>query len=524
MVGGDLYVGGIFQSVGGTAANNIAKWNGTSWSALGAGIGIAGGLVSAMAPHGSDLYVHGAGAVFRWDGSQWSSVGSPFNDELPAMGVAGEYLYVVGGSGFGIRRWRIGSSGTDWEKLADGVAGTVYSMAVVGQDLFVGGSFSAAGGVAGTRNIARWRLGSTGNAGWSALGTGVGGDVRALAATGEHLYVGGDFTSVAGATRNYIIRWTLGGTDDNSWAPMGSGLGGPFGVRALAIVGNELFVGGGFTSAGGQAGRSHIAKWTLGGTGNSSWAAVGSGISDLAGVNGAGVWSMAAAANGDLFFGGNFTIAGDKAVGNVAKLVTASDVTLSGAVKYYPGGAGGPTVPQTMVALTGGPGGSVSTPADGTFSFKVPSGGSYTLTPTRNGDNPGNQGVSTLDITLIRRHILATTRLDSAHKVIAADANKSASVTTVDISLIRRLILGIDSKLAAGAWRFIPASHTFSDAQSPWGYPETHSYTGLNAGATGQDFVAVKVGDVNNSWTVGLPLAASAAESARAAVRPAAEM
>ena len=30
-----LYVGGLFETIGGVAANNIAKWDGATWSPLG---------------------------------------------------------------------------------------------------------------------------------------------------------------------------------------------------------------------------------------------------------------------------------------------------------------------------------------------------------------------------------------------------------------------------------------------------------------------------------------------------------
>lgn len=35
---GDLYAGGYFTTAGGVVANNIARWDGISWSALGSGI------------------------------------------------------------------------------------------------------------------------------------------------------------------------------------------------------------------------------------------------------------------------------------------------------------------------------------------------------------------------------------------------------------------------------------------------------------------------------------------------------
>ena len=37
--GSDLYAGGAFPTAGGGAANHVAKWNGSSWSALGSGMG-----------------------------------------------------------------------------------------------------------------------------------------------------------------------------------------------------------------------------------------------------------------------------------------------------------------------------------------------------------------------------------------------------------------------------------------------------------------------------------------------------
>ena len=36
--GTDLYAGGCFTTAGGSAANYIAKWNGSAWSALGSGM------------------------------------------------------------------------------------------------------------------------------------------------------------------------------------------------------------------------------------------------------------------------------------------------------------------------------------------------------------------------------------------------------------------------------------------------------------------------------------------------------
>ncbi|MCI0539834.1 MAG: hypothetical protein L0Z50_31890, partial [Verrucomicrobiales bacterium] len=77
--------------------------------------------------------------------------------------------------------------------MGSGLNGNVNALAVSGSDLFVGGWFTAAGGAPASR-IAKWD-GSV----WSALGSGVGANVNALAASGTDLYVGGAFNTAGGA-------------------------------------------------------------------------------------------------------------------------------------------------------------------------------------------------------------------------------------------------------------------------------------------------------------------------------------
>lgn len=71
----DLYAGGYFTNAGGVAASRVAKWDGSSWSALGSGIN---SWVYALTSHNGDLYAGGSftiaggvSAVYvaRWDGS-----------------------------------------------------------------------------------------------------------------------------------------------------------------------------------------------------------------------------------------------------------------------------------------------------------------------------------------------------------------------------------------------------------------------------------------------------------------------
>ena len=170
----------------------------------------------------------------------------------------------------------------------------------ISNQTYAGGYFSTAGGSA-ANYVAKWN-----GSGWSALGSGVGGGtyryVYALTVSGSHVYAGGLFTTAGGSTANYIAKW-----DGSSWTALGSGMGDgpsyPPSVYALAVSGGDVYAGGYFTTAGGNAG-NYIAKWN-----GSSWTALGSGI----GGSGLPLSVHALAVSGsDLYAGGDFTTAGGK--------------------------------------------------------------------------------------------------------------------------------------------------------------------------------------------------------------------
>lgn len=137
----------------------------------------------------------------------------------------------------------------------------------------------------------------------------------------------------------------------------------------------------------------------------------------------------------------------------------------------------------------------------GRFRFDdLASDSSYHIHPINNAN--WSNGISTYDLLLISRHILGIQPLNSPYKLIAADANKSGSVTTFDIVQLRKLILGIyDTLPGINSWRFIPASHSFINPNNPFygGFPEEIFIQNLNTDSLGNQFVGIKVGDVNNS-------------------------
>src|SRR5580765_4860694 len=128
---GDLYIGGTFTGVGGVIANHIAKWNGSSWSALGSGMN---SNVLALAVSGSNVYAGGnfttaggsaANYIAKWNGSSWSALGSGMNFYVFALAVSGSDVYAGGrfttadGSAANcIAKW----DGSSWSALASGIA------------------------------------------------------------------------------------------------------------------------------------------------------------------------------------------------------------------------------------------------------------------------------------------------------------------------------------------------------------------------------------------------------------------
>jgi hypothetical protein len=263
-----LYVAGSFTSAGGVSAPQIAKWNGSIWSA--AGFGISGATIHALTVFddgsGPKLYAAGGQKLWRWSGSTWSLVSSVFGGGIEVLAVfddgSGPKLYAAGSftitggiSTAHIARW----NGAGWSALGLGVNDVVNALTVfddgTGPALYVGGFFAAAGGMP-VNGIARWN-GTT----WSAVGTGESGVVDVLTVFddghGAALYAGGNLALGAQAPLDEIARW-----DGTSWSFLGQGTGGLVNAMTTSDDGNgpALFVGGDFSSVP-DSGDRYIAKW-----------------------------------------------------------------------------------------------------------------------------------------------------------------------------------------------------------------------------------------------------------------------
>lgn len=136
--------------------------------------------------------------------------------------------------------------------------------------------------------------------------------------------------------------------------------------------------------------------------------------------------------------------------------------------------------------------------ADGQFHIPgVPNTTGVILAPHK--DNDPMNGVSTLDLILIEKHIKGEQLLNSPFKMVAADVNRSGDIDIIDLVELRKLILGLYDKLPSSeSWRFIPKNYTFKDLQHPFDYPMSMNIIN-EPDDLAADFTGLKVGDVNST-------------------------
>jgi hypothetical protein len=295
-----LYVTGRMDSIDGVPVTNIAKWDGTSWSSLGDGVGEPGTSEMAWAMQvfddgtGEKLYVGGSfthasnvpgtARIAKWDGTQWlpgESEGTTMIGSIYSLAVAdlgnGPRIFASGSGGANTRVWESdggtftplpgifnnGSGGTVWVMQMYHVAGIPY--------LFVGGDFNSIHGT-NAQNLVRWN-----GSAWQNTGsTNQFGHVRSMTVhddgDGPALYIGGRFTTVANGNigANRIARYKSVGLSAN-WSALGSGMTGWPGCSSCIInvfglasfddgSGPALYAVGNYTIAGGNPVDS-IAKW-----------------------------------------------------------------------------------------------------------------------------------------------------------------------------------------------------------------------------------------------------------------------
>lgn len=152
------------------------------------------------------------------------------------------------------------------------------------------------------------------------------------------------------------------------------------------------------------------------------------------------------------------------------------------------------------IQLMGSPFEPLSTGQEGSYAFPAMEfGGKYQVIPEK--DTDYLNGVSTLDLIAIQKHILGSERIKSPYKLIAADIDRSGNITGSDLLELRKLILGTYTVLPNNtSWRIIDKSHKFIDPLNPFAFeiPEYYEIDEFSQSML-VDFVGVKIGDVNDS-------------------------
>ncbi len=106
-------------------------------------------------------------------------------------------------------------------------------------------------------------------------------------------------------------------------------------------------------------------------------------------------------------------------------------------------------------------------------------------------------GVSTLDLILIQKHLLDIKPFDRPEQFIAADINHSHTVSAIDLIELRKVILGIHDDFPNNtSWRFYDGA---ASPDSPWEWNDfitvdQYHFSDIN-------FAGIKIGDVNNSYS-----------------------
>lgn len=260
--------------------------NGETWL----GIGNTDDGVHDLLADGTNLYVAGWGVritqngtniegdILVWNGSYWATVGDPNNDPygivrtsspLKLAKIDGTLYVGEYGDANGIYAFNVVSN--QWLPVGNGIQGlevptSVYSIASLNHVLYIGGTFTGAGGDTNACFIACLM-----NNTWTNLGAGItpfsgtdySGDaysefncVDSLTACGSNLFVGGCFTTVGNATNAFgVALW-----NGDNWqsldggvtpSPISTGIF-PEGnfplVNSIVVHGDRVYVGGNFSS------------------------------------------------------------------------------------------------------------------------------------------------------------------------------------------------------------------------------------------------------------------------------------
>ncbi len=254
---GDVIVGGFFTFINGKDLASIARWDGSSWTSMGAGFTYQGGTawIRDLIVYDGKLIAAGTfdlidgiptSGIAMWDGIEWKDmeggIGPSFSGGHPAVSALMIYAgdLVAGGNCLNLGgaltnnggRW----DGAPWNKYGSGTPQIVHCLTEFQGGLYAGGAITNPDPILGN---AVWRW--TGS-GWSAItldGVGIG--VFALAEYNGSLIAGG----VA-----FYVGAELAIKIGNQWYEYADGIAYNSSVYDLDVIDGDLVVAGEFAYVG----------------------------------------------------------------------------------------------------------------------------------------------------------------------------------------------------------------------------------------------------------------------------------
>ena len=223
--------------------------------------------------------------------------------------------------------------------------GRVLAIAVSGSTVYLGGTFTEVedhtGQTAVRNHVAAFNVGTGSVTSWDPNASGA---VRAIAVSGSTVYLGGDFGTVGGKSRKKLAAVSTAGTVLSFKANANAS------VYGVAVIGSTVYAGGNFTAVNSVARTRLVAVDATSGAVVTGWAPAADGqVTSVVGATDAS----------KVFVGGLFSHIGSSSQSHVAALSPSSGATLSWA--YHPSYPveGMTASPSTLFLAGGGAGGRV---------------------------------------------------------------------------------------------------------------------------------------------------------------------
>ena len=241
---GNLYIGGGFTNLGDANGDRIAKID-TAGSISSLGTGLPNGSVSSLILDNlGNLYVGGSftsaggvantGYIAMWNGSIWVSVAGGFasgnistfcfNSDFSKLYIGGSFVNHTDENGDKITVYDVAT--TSYSSLGLGADGTVLTIFIKNNIVYIGGEFLNIGGLSISR-IAKW----TGNK-YESLGDNPNGKIESIVSYNENIVVGGQFTQIGQITISDRLAEYLG---NGIYKPLDLNLPGTPFVEALLV-------------------------------------------------------------------------------------------------------------------------------------------------------------------------------------------------------------------------------------------------------------------------------------------------